>query len=73
MPSGHLLLGPSFHLTLSRAHRAHFSNSKYAKKKRDILSEKRESGMVLNKVSLRPKAVMLTPMRSLVACDQYDE
>ena len=32
-----------FHWTLSRAPRAHFSNSKYAKK-RDILSEKRESG-----------------------------
>ena len=39
-----------------------FSNSEYAKK-RDILSEKRESGMPLKKsVSLRPKAVMLTPM-----------
>ena len=49
-----------FHLTLSRAHRAPFSNSKYAKK-RDILSEKQESGMALKSVSLCPKAVMLTP------------
>ena len=30
-----------FDFTLSRVHRAHFSNSKYAKK-RDILSEKRD-------------------------------
>ena len=37
------------------------SSSKYAKK-RDILSEKRESGMALKSLSLRPKAVMLTPM-----------
>ena len=38
-----------FHLTLSRAHKGLFSNSKYAKKKRDILSEKRESGIALKK------------------------
>ena len=30
--------------------------------KRDILREKRESGMALKSVSLRPKAVVLTPM-----------
>ena len=41
-----------FNLTLSRAHRAHFSNSKYAKK-RDMLSEKRESRMALISVSLK--------------------
>ena len=34
-----------------------FPNSKYAKK-RDILSEKRESGMAKKTVSLRPKAHM---------------
>ena len=51
-----------FHLKLRRAHRAHFPNSKYAKK-REILSEKKaESGMALKSVSLRPKAVMLTPV-----------
>ena len=38
-----------------------FSDTKYAKK-RDILSKKRESGMALKSVSLRPKAVLLTPM-----------
>ena len=38
-----------FHLMLSRAHLERiFSNSKYAKK-RDILSQKRESGMTLKK------------------------
>ena len=47
-----------FHLTLSRAHKAHFfSNSKYAKK-RDILSEKRDCAK--QSVSLRPKAVLCT-------------
>ena len=50
-----------FHLTLSTAHGAQFSNSKYAKE-RDILSEKRESGMTQKKREFRPKAVMLTPM-----------
>ena len=51
-----------FHLTLSRAYRAHFFQFEILKK-RDILSEKRESGMVLKKsVSLHPKALMLTPM-----------
>ena len=53
-----------FHLTLKRAHRVHFSNSKFAKK-RDIISEKRESGMALKSVCLRPKAVLLTRMKQL--------
>ena len=35
------------------SNRAHFSNSKYAKK-RDILSEKRESGMVQKKCEFTP-------------------
>ena len=60
-------MSSEFHLTLSRAPLERiFSNSKYAKKKRDILSEKRESGKALKNVSLRPKAVMLTPM----ICDE---
>ena len=42
-----------FHLTLKRAH---FSSSKYAKKKRDILSEKRESGMALKKREFTPES-----------------
>ena len=50
-----------FHLTLRRERRAHFSQLEI-RKKRDILSEKRESGMALKSLSLRPKAVMLTPM-----------
>ena len=41
---------------LSRAHRAHFSKSKYANKKRDILSEKRESGMALKKREYTPES-----------------
>ena len=45
-----------FHLTLSRAHLEHiFSNSKYAKK-RDILSQKRESGMTLKKREFTPES-----------------
>ena len=36
-----------FHLTLKRAHRAHFFQLEMRQKKRDILSEKRESGMAL--------------------------
>ena len=51
-----------FDFTLSRVHRAHFFQLKIRKKKRDILSEKRESGMALKSVSLRPNAVVLTPM-----------
>ena len=58
-----------FHLTLSRAHRAHFSQLEIRKKKRDILSVKRESGMSLKSVSLRPKAVVLTPTAVYVTCE----
>ena len=59
-----------FHLTLSReSHRANFFQLEIGKKKRDILSEKRESGMALKSVNLRPKAVMLTPMR---VCTMYN-
>ena len=49
---------------LSRAHiyRVHFFQLEIPRKKQDILSEKRESGMVLKSVSLRPKSVVLTPM-----------
>ena len=46
-----------FHLTLNRAHREHFSSSKYATtKKRDILSEKLESGMGLKKREFTPES-----------------
>ena len=46
-----------FHLTLSRAHLERiFSNSKYAKKKRDILSQKRESVMTLKKLEFTPES-----------------
>ena len=55
-----------FHLTLKRAHRVHFFQLEIRQKKRDILSENRESGMALKSVSLRPKAVLLTPMH---VCD----
>ena len=52
-----------FHLTLKRAHLySAFFPTRNTPKKRDILSEKRESGMALKSVSLRPKAVLLTPM-----------
>ena len=51
-----------FRLTLKRAHRVHFFPTQNTPKNRDILSEKRESGMALKSVSLRPKAVLLTPM-----------
>ena len=45
-----------FHLTLSRAHlELIFSNSKYARK-RDILSQKRESGMTLKKREFTPES-----------------
>ena len=43
--------------------RVHFSQLETPKKKRDILSEKRESGMALKSVSLRLKAVILTHMQ----------
>ena len=55
-----------FHLTLKRAHIVHFFQLEILPKKRDILSEKRESGMPLKRVSLRPKAVLLTPMHIIV-------
>ena len=51
-----------FHFTLSRAHKAHIFTTRNTQKKRDILSEKRVSGMALKSVILRPKAVLLTPM-----------
>ena len=38
-----------FHLTLKRAHRVHFFQLEIRKKKRDILREKRESGIALKK------------------------
>ena len=45
-----------FHLTLSRAHlESIFSNLKYAKK-RDILSQKRESGMMQKKSEFTPES-----------------
>ena len=45
-----------FHLTLKRAHRAHFFHLKIRQKKRDILSEKRESGMALKKREFTPES-----------------
>ena len=45
-----------FHLTLKRAHRAHFFQPEIRKKKRDILSEKRESGMALKKREFIPES-----------------
>ena len=45
-----MVVGSSeFHLTLKRAHRAHFFPTRNTPKKRDILSEKRESEMTLKK------------------------
>ena len=46
-----------FHFTLSRVH---FFQLEIRKKKRNILSEKRENRMALKSLSLFPKAVMLT-------------
>ena len=61
-----------FHLTLSRAHKAHFFPTRNTQKKRDILSEKRESGIALKKsVSLRPKAVLLARTRGKRQRSQY--
>ena len=54
-----------FHLALKRPHRVHFFQLEIRQKKRDILSEKRESGMALKSASLRPKAVLLTPMNQV--------
>ena len=51
-----------FHFTLSRVRRAHFFQLEIRTKKQDILSENRESGMTQKSVSLRLKAVVLTPM-----------
>ena len=45
-----------FHLTLSRAHRAHFFLTRNMQNKRDILSEKRESGMALKKLEFTPES-----------------
>ena len=45
-----------FHLTLKRAHRMHFFQLKIRQKKRDILSEKRESGMALKKREFTPES-----------------
>ena len=48
-----------FHLTLNRAHRAHrvhFYQLEIRKKKRDILSEKRESRMALKKLEFTPES-----------------
>ena len=45
-----------FHLKLSRAHRVHFFQQEIPRKKRDILSEKRESGMVLKKLEFTPES-----------------
>ena len=54
-----------FQLMLIRAYKARiFSNSKYAKK-RDILSEKRESGMVLKKREFTPE-ICINPYPSFM-------
>ena len=45
-----------FHLTLKRAHRVHFFQTSNTPKKRDILSEKRESGMALKKREFTPES-----------------
>ena len=45
-----------FHLTLKRVHRVHFFQLEIRKKKRDILSEKRESGMALKKLEFTPES-----------------
>ena len=48
-------------MTPIRAHRSHFFQLLIRKEKRDILGEKRDDAK--KSVSLRPKAVMLTPMQ----------
>ena len=45
-----------FHLTLSRAHRAHFFPTRNTAIKRDILSEKREIGMALKMCEFTPES-----------------
>ena len=55
-----------FHLMLKRADRVHFYQLEI-RQKAGLLSEKRESGIALKKtVSLRPKAVLLTPMTCII-------
>ena len=44
------------HLTLSRAHRTHFFQLEIRTKRRDILSEKQESGMALQKREFTPES-----------------
>ena len=45
-----------FHLTLSRAHKAHSFPTRNTQKKRDIISEKRESGIALKKREFTPES-----------------
>ena len=45
-----------FHLMLKRAHRVHFLQLEISPKKRDILSEKRESGTTLKKREFTPES-----------------
>ena len=45
-----------FNLTLKRAHRVHFFQLEIRQKKRDILSEKLESGMALKKREFTPES-----------------
>ena len=45
-----------FLLTISRAHKAHFFQLEIPNKKRDILSEKRESGIALKKREFTPES-----------------
>ena len=45
-----------FHFTLSRAQKAHIFPTRNTQKKRDILSEKRESGMALKKRDFTPES-----------------
>ena len=45
-----------FHLTLKRVHRMHFFQLDIRQKKRDILSEKRESGMALKRREFTPES-----------------
>ena len=43
-------------MTLKRAHRVHFFQLEIRQKKRDILSEKQESGMALTKLEFTPES-----------------
>ena len=45
-----------YHLTPNRAHRTHFFQLEIRRKKRDILSEKLENGMVLKKREFTPES-----------------